>query len=200
MNPENGGESEINLFKKAKWVVAILLAFFLVTLGSSAAFAKSAPKVVHHPGQEHYEAWLNKKVYDRLVTVPWFGVFDNLAYRIQGTKVTVSGQVLFPVTRSSVRDSVEGLTGVTKVVDHVKQLPFTPFDNQIRWAEYRSIFGYEPLFRYSLGVNPNIHIIVDNSRVTLVGVVDSKADRELAGIRAKLVPYVFSVKNDLIVS
>ena len=196
MNSEQGGESELNLFSTRNWIVAFLLAFFLSTLGSSAAFARSAPKV----GQQQYETRLNKKVYDRLVTVPWFGVFDNLAYKIHGTKVTLSGQVLFPVTRSSVKDAVKGLTGVTKIVDHVKQLPFTPFDNQIRWAEYRSIFGYEPLFRYSLGVNPNIHIIVNNSRVTLVGVVDSKADKELAGMRAKLVPYVFSVKNDLVVS
>lgn len=196
MNSEEGGESELNLLKRTNWIIAFLLVFFVGTLGSSAAFARSTPKV----GQPQYEAWLNKKVYDRLVTVPWFGVFDNLAYKIQGTKVTLSGQVLFPVTRSSVEDAVAGLPGVTKVVNHVKQLPIGPFDSQIRWAEYRSIFGYQPLFRYSLGVNPNIHIIVDNSRVTLVGVVDSKADKEMAGIRAKLVPYVFSVKNDLVVS
>ena len=200
MNSDQVEDFGISRFKTAQWIIPLLLAFFAGTLGSSAAFAKSAPAAVYHPGQAHYEAWLNKKVYGRLVTIPWFGVFDNLAYKIQGTKVTLSGQVVFPLTRSTVKDSVKGLTGVTKIVNDVKQLSFDPFDNQIRRAEYRAIFGSEPLFRYSLGVDPNIHIIVNHSRVTLVGVVASKADRELAGMRARLVPNVFAVKNDLTVS
>ena len=200
MNSEIGGDTEISHFKTAKWVLPILLALFLGTLGSTASFAETPPMVDNHPKAAHSQAWLNKKVYGRLVTIPWFGVFDNLAYKIQGTKVTLSGQVVFPLTRSTVKDSVKGLTGVTKIVNDVKQLSFDPFDNQIRRAEYRAIFGSEPLFRYSLGVDPNIHIIVNHSRVTLVGVVASKADRELAGMRARLVPNVFAVKNDLTVS
>jgi hyperosmotically inducible protein len=200
MNSEKGGESDLSRFKTAKWILPILLAFFLGTLSSSAAFAKSPPMVDPHPNVTHSQAWLSKQVYDRLVTNPWFGVFDNLAYRIQGHQLTLKGQVVFPLTRSSVLDSVEGLPGVTRVVNEVQQLSFSPFDNQIRWAEYRSIFGYEPLFHYSMGVNPRIHIIVNHSRVTLVGVVDSKMDRELAGMRARMVPYVFSVRNELTVA
>ncbi len=200
MKFETGGDSEISRFKTTKWILPVLLAFFLGTLGSSVSFAKAPPMVVNHPNVTHSQAWLNKKVYDRLVGLPWFGVFDNLAYKIQGSQLTLLGQVVFPLTRSSVVDSVKGLPGVTRVVNEVQQLSFSPFDNQIRRAEYRSIFGYEPLFHYSLGVNPRIHIIVNHSRVMLVGVVDSKADRELAGIRARLVPDVFSVKNDLTVA
>ena len=200
MNSKTGGDSELSLFKTAKWILPVLLAISLGTLGSVASFAKAPPMVVYHKGQAHSQAWLNHQVYDRLAGLPWFGVFDNLEYKVQGSQVTLMGQVVFPLTRSSVIDSVKGVPGLTRVVSDVRQLPFSPFDNQIRRAEYRSIFGYGPLFHYSLGVDPRIHIIVDHSRVTLVGVVDSKADRELAGIRARLVPDVFSVRNDLTVA
>lgn len=200
MNTEREDESGLGPVNKAKWILPVLLAFFLATITGPAAFAETAPMVPSSAPQTHSQAWLGKKVYDHLVTIPWYGVFDNLAYRIQGNKLILTGQVVFPLSRSSVTDAVKGLPGVKKIVNHVKNLPFTPFDNQIRWAEYRSIFGYEPLYRYSMGVNPAIHIIVDNSRVTLVGVVDSQADRQLASMRANLVPYVFSVKNDLTVS
>lgn len=197
MNTNTGEKDGLRLFKATKWMVSIALALVLATAGSGAAFAKTppiAPTGAVHPSST---AWLSKKVYDRLVTIPWYGVFDNLSYRIQGNQLTLMGQVVFPLSRSSVTDAVKGLPGVTKIVNKVENLPFTPFDNQIRFAEYRSIFGYEPLFRYSMGVNPAIHIIVRNSRVTLVGVVNSKTDRQLAGMRARLVPYVFSVKNEL---
>jgi hyperosmotically inducible protein len=200
LNTEKGGESELSLFNTAKWMLPILFVFFLGTLSSPAAFAKSAPMVVSPPNVTHSPTWLNKQVYDRLVGLPWFGVFDNLAYKVQGNQVTLLGQVVFPLTRSAVVESVKGLPGVTHIVNDVQQLSFSPFDNQIRRAEYRSIFGYEPLFHYSMGVNPRIHIIVNHSRVTLVGVVNSKADRELAGMRARMVPDVFSVKNDLTVA
>lgn len=197
MNPKIVEKNGLRLFKTTKWMVSIALALLLATAGSSAAFAKTPPIAPIGVAHASSTAWLNKKVYDRLVTIPWYGVFDNLSYRIQGNRLTLMGQVVFPLSRSSVADAVKGLPGVTKIVNKVTNLPFTPFDNQVRFAEYRSIFGYEPLFRYSMGVNPAIHIIVRNSRVTLVGVVDSKTDRELAGMRARLVPYVFSVKNEL---
>ncbi|MDE3138140.1 MAG: BON domain-containing protein [Acidobacteriota bacterium] len=200
MKSQTGGDTEISGFKAPKWILPVLLVFLLGTLAGTASFAKAPPMVVDPSNVSHSQAWLNHQVYDRLVTLPWFGVFDNLAYKVQGNQLTLLGQVVFPLTRSSVVDSVKGLPGVTHIVNDVQQLSFSPFDNQIRRAEYRSIFGYEPLFRYSMGVNPSIHIIVNHSRVTLVGVVDSKADRELAGMRARLVPYVFSVKNDLTVA
>jgi hyperosmotically inducible protein len=197
MNSTRIKENHLSLLKTTKWLVSLALAFLFATVGTTTAFAKSAPMVATGTAQAPSAAWLNKKVYDRLVTIPWYGVFDNLAYRIQGSKLTLIGQVVFPLSRSSVAAAVKGLPGVKKIVNDVQNLPFTPFDNQVRRAEYRSIFGYEPLFRYSMGVNPAIHIIVKNSRVTLVGVVNSKTDRQLAGIRAKMVPFVFSVKNDL---
>ncbi len=182
-----------------KWILPVLFVFALSTVfGVSNLSAAPRPEVVFHSTPTNYEAWLTNKVYQRLVTNPWYGVFDNLEYKIDGSKVILLGQVVFPLTRSSVADSVKGIKGVTQIVNEVKDLPFSPFDNQIRLAEYRALFFEgSPLFHYSMGVNPRIHIIVDNSRVTLVGVVDSKADRELAGMRARTVPTVFSVSNEL---
>jgi osmotically-inducible protein OsmY len=182
-----------------KWILPVLLVFgFTAVAGAPRLSATPEPEIAHPSTTTNYESWLNHKVYERLVTMPWYDVFDNVEYKISGNKITLLGQVVFPVTRSSVADSVKGIKGVTQVVNEVKNLPFSPFDNQIRWAEYRALFSEgSPLFHYSLGVNPRIHIIVDNSRVTLVGVVDSQADREIAGLRAKTVPMVFSVKNEL---
>jgi hyperosmotically inducible protein len=200
MNSGKNGIPQIDRSKTQKWILPVLLAFLVGTLAGTSAFAKSPLMIAYPPHAIHSQTSLNQQVYDRLVRLPWFGVFDNLAYKVQGDRLTLTGQVLFPLTQFSVVDSVKGLPGVKHIVNDVQQLSFSPFDNQIRWAEYRSIFGYEPLFRYSMGVNPSIHIIVNHSRVTLVGVVDSKADRRLAAMRARLVPYVFSVKNDLTVA
>ena len=76
-------------------------------------------------------------------------------------------------------------------------LPLSPFDDQIRRATARAIYGYGPLQRYSLGANPPIHIIVKNGHVTLEGVVNNEADKNLAGVRANTVPGIFSVTNNL---
>jgi hyperosmotically inducible protein len=189
------------------WIVVLFFAFvsaFLIgTLGSSAANAAPRPGNFSRNAASAATAaiartGINKVVYERLATLPWYGVFDNLQYQVRGSTVTLSGQVLFPLTRSSVENTVKNIPGVAHVVNHVTELSTSPFDNQIRWAEYRALFfGNSPLFDYSLGVNPGIHIIVDNSRVTLVGVVNNQADRNLAAIRAKLVPNVFSVTNHL---
>ncbi len=91
------------------------------------------------------------------------------------------------------------IEGVGQVINNIKVLPLSPFDNQIRRAEYRSIFSYSSMYRYAMGAHPTIHIIVDNGHVTLLGVVGSQADKNIAGIRANTVPGVFSVTNNLVV-
>jgi len=111
--------------------------------------------------------------------------------------VTLSGQVTWPVVKSDAEHAVKKIPGVTQVVDNIKVLPLSPLDNQIRRAEYRAIFGFGSLYRYAMGAVPSIHIIVDNGHVTLVGVVDNEADKNMANIRANGVPGVFSVTNDL---
>jgi hyperosmotically inducible protein len=140
------------------------------------------------------------EVRHRLVMLPWYSVFDNLAYKVEGDKVTLYGQVTRPTLKSDAEAVVKGIEGVSTVVNNIEVLPPSPMDDQLRRALYRAIYGDPGLSRYSIQAVPSIHIIVKNGNVTLEGAVDSEADKNLAGIRANQVPNVFSVKNNLIVS
>ena len=142
---------------------------------------------------------LRDAVRHELVLLPYYSVFDNLEYKVDNGTVTLYGDVTRPVLKSDAANVVKHLPGVTSVVNNIKVLPLSPFDNRIRAAEYRSIFGFSSLYRYAMGANPSIHIIVDNGHVTLKGVVANEADRNLAYIRANSVPGVFSVTNDLLI-
>jgi hyperosmotically inducible protein len=139
------------------------------------------------------------EVRHRLVMLPWYSVFDNLAYQVEGDKVTLYGQVTRPTLKSDAEAVVKSIEGVSTVVNNIEVLPPSPMDDQLRRALYRAIYGDPGLSRYSIQAVPSIHIIVKNGNVTLEGVVDSEADKNLAGIRANQVPNVFSVKNNLVV-
>lgn len=184
-----------------RYLAPIVTAIFLfATMGLAVPSINARPFAPPGPSQENtkYEPWLNQQVHHRLATLPWYGIFDNIEYQIRGHEVILTGQVVRPVTKIDAQDSLKGIEGVRRVVNRIEVLPPSPFDNQIRLAEYRSLFFRgSPLFYYSLGVNPGIHIIVDNGHVTLVGIVNSEADRNLATMRARLVPNVFSVTNHL---
>jgi hyperosmotically inducible protein len=141
---------------------------------------------------------LPDEVRHQLVMLPYYTVFDNLAYSVdENGVVTLSGEVRQPWLKSDAERTVKHIDGVTQVVDNIKVLPLSPMDNRIRAAEYRAIYGFGGLYRYAMGTNPAIHIIVDNGHVTLIGVVDNQADKNMANIRANGVPGVFSVTNDL---
>jgi hyperosmotically inducible periplasmic protein len=141
---------------------------------------------------------LSNQIRHELVMIPYYNVFDDLNYSIDGAGVvTLTGNVLNPVMRTDAERSVKHLPGVTRVVDKINILPPSSMDNHIRAAEYRAIFGYSDLYRYAMGAVPSIHIVVDFGHVTLTGVVDSQADKDTAYIRANSVPGVFSVTNDL---
>jgi len=140
---------------------------------------------------------LASQVRHQLVMLPYYNVFDDLSYSVDNGVVTLSGEVTQPVVKSDAERVVKHLAGVTQVVNNIHVLPLSTFDNRIRMAEYRSIYGFGGLYRYGLGTQPSIHIIVDNGHVTLVGVVDSEADKNMANIRANTVPGVFSVTNNL---
>jgi len=140
---------------------------------------------------------LSRRVRRELVTLPYYGVFDNLAYSINGGNVTLYGQVVRPTTRSDAERRVKRINGVTRVVNNIKVLPLSRFDDQIRVATYRSIANMGGLHRYLRGTNPSIHIVVDRGHVTLEGVVSGSGDRTLAYHAANRVPGVFSVRNNL---
>jgi len=140
---------------------------------------------------------LTKEVRHELVMLPYYGLFDNLAYRVDGSTVTLFGQVTRPTLKSDAENVVKHIEGVDRVVNNIEVLPLSPMDDRIRMATYRAIYGYGPLQRYAMGAVPPIHIIVKNGHVTLEGVVANKGDADIANIRANGVPGVFSVTNDL---
>lgn len=140
---------------------------------------------------------LERAVRHELIMLPYYNVFDNLAFRVDGDTVTLLGQVTRPVLRSDAEHAVKRIEGVERVNNQIAVLPLSSFDNRIRLATYRAIYSQSALFRYGLGANPSIHIIVNGGQVTLEGVVNNEADKDIAYIRASGVPGAFSVTNHL---
>lgn len=140
---------------------------------------------------------LPEKVRHELTILPYYNVFDDLSFRVDGGTVTLYGDVTRPVLKSDAGRVVQRIEGVTQVVNNINVLPLSPLDWRIRRAEYRAIFAFGPMYRYALGAQPSIHIIVNNGNVRLEGVVSNQGDKNIAGIRANGVPGVFSVQNNL---
>ena len=142
---------------------------------------------------------LDYKVHRELVTLPWYGVFDNLQYQVNGSQVILSGQVISEhgQTKKDAENAVKRIPGVTEVVNRIEVLPPLPFDDQIRRDEYRAIFSQSNLGGYSMGSLPKIRIIVNGGHVTLEGTVMNQMDRNIAGLAANSVSNVFSVTNNL---
>jgi hyperosmotically inducible protein len=129
--------------------------------------------------------------------LPWYSVFDNLEYKVDGSEVTLLGQVVNPTLKFDAENAVKHIEGVTRVVNDIEILPPSPMDYRIRRAEYRAIFGEPALERYAMGAVPPIHIVVKGGHVTLEGVVATQFDKDLANMRANEVPGIFSVTNNL---
>lgn len=144
------------------------------------------------------EARLMQQVRHQLLMLPYYTVFDDLAFRVDGTTVTLLGAVTNPVLRSDAQNVVKRVEGVTQVNNQIEVLPLSPNDDQIRRAEFHAIYG-DPMIgdRYGHQALPGIHIIVKNGNVTLEGVVASQGDKNLINVRANGVPGVFHVQNDL---
>lgn len=176
----------------------VVIALSVIASAGTLAWDKSAQgPAPPQRGSQSYEQWLTREVGHQLVQIPWLSVFDNLQYSVRGSEVTLAGQVWQPVTKDDAGKAVKGIEGVTKVINNIEVLPLSPMDDQIRRAEYRAIYGFPDLERYAMGVLPSIHIIVKGGHVTLVGTVDNQMDKNVAEIRAKSVPNVFSVDDQL---
>jgi hyperosmotically inducible periplasmic protein len=141
---------------------------------------------------------ITREVRHELVTLPYYGVFDNLAYRVDnGGVVTLFGEVTRPTLKDDAEKAVKSIEGVARVANEIEVLPPSPMDDQIRRAVYRAVYGSPSLERYALQAVPSIHIIVKNGHVTLEGAVANKGDADAALIRTKTVPGVFSVDSHL---
>jgi len=167
----------------------ILLANFLTltTLG----FAQNAR--LSSKSQER----IVREVRHELLMLPYFGVFDYIAFKVDGPTVTLLGEVVRPVLKSDAENAVKHIEGVEKVDNQIEVLPPSSMDDGLRVQLFRAIYGYPALEKYALGVQKPMRIIVKNGRVTLEGVVDNEADKNLAGLRANGVSGIFSVTNNL---
>jgi hyperosmotically inducible protein len=175
---------------------------FAALLAAFAAAPVSFTSAAQNKGSQEPKSRQNliREVRHQLVLLPYYSVFDNLAFRVEGDTVILEGQVVRPTLKSDAENAVKSIEGVGRVVNNIAVLPLSPMDDQIRRAVYRAIFSEPGLSRYSESAVPSIHIIVTNGHMTLEGVVDSEGDKNLANIRASGVPNVFSVKNNLVVT
>jgi hyperosmotically inducible protein len=139
-----------------------------------------------------------REVRHQLVMLPYYGIFDDLAFRVEGSTVTLFGEVTQPTLKSDAEKATKRVEGVTRVVNNIEVLPLSPLDDQIRRAEYRAIYGDSALSdRYGYRSVSSIHILVKNGHVTLEGVVANQFDKNLINVKANGVPNVFSLQNDL---
>ncbi|HLH06544.1 MAG TPA: BON domain-containing protein [Terriglobales bacterium] len=123
------------------------------------------------------EERISREVRHELVMLPYYDVFDNLTYRVDGSRVTLSGEVTRPTLKSDAENVVKKIEGVEAVDNQIEVLPVSPNDDRIRLATYRAIYSKAPLQRYQLGAVPPIHIIVKNGNITLEGVVANEGDK-----------------------
>jgi len=152
---------------------------------------------VQRPVSDRAQARLERAVRHELVMLPYYGLFDNLAFRVDGTTITLLGQVSRPLLKKDAGDVVKNIEGVENVDNRIEVLPTSPSDDRIRVAAYRTIYGQAVLNRYAMQAVPSIHIIVKNGHITLEGMVGSQTDKNIAGVQANMVSSVFSVTNNL---
>ena len=169
----------------------------LTSLAAAAVLAATLAGATQAKEQITGQQRVMEKIRKELVTLPFYGVFDNLAYSFDGQTATLYGQVVRPTTRSDAERRVRKIAGVARVVNQIEVLPLSSFDDSIRRRAYRQIFGTAGLYRYAMGANPSLHIVVNRGHLTLEGVVANEGDRRLARIAALQVPGVFSVTNNL---
>jgi len=178
------------------------------TLGALAAFMLLfVPGTLAAQEKDHNDAFvrgpngenrLMQEVRHELVMLPYYTIFDDLAFRVNGSTVTLLGAVTNPVLKSEAENVVKRIEGVTQVNNQIEVLPPSPMDSQIRRAEFRAIYGDPQIGdRYGHQALPSIHIIVKNGHVKLEGVVANQLDKNLINVRANSVPNVFSVENNL---
>jgi len=187
MITEQTGNRAIRAYEEGKMIVKSL-AF---TILAAASFLSAQA-----PSQRRAER-ITREVRHELVMLPYYDVFDNLSYRVDGAKVTLIGQVTRPTLKSDAENVVKKIEGVESVDNQIEVLPVSPNDDRIRLATYRAIYSKASLQRYQLGAVPPIHILVKNGNITLEGVVASEGDKNIAGIAAKGVHGAFGMTNNL---
>jgi hyperosmotically inducible protein len=175
-------------------------AVLLAALVSSGSIPATAQEMQPDQASAKAQERIIKEVRHELLMLPYFGVFDFIAFRIDGYNVTLLGQVVRPSLKSDAENSIKHIEGVEKVDNQIEVLPPSSMDDRLRIRLFHAIYGYPALEKYAMGVQKPIRIIVKSGHLTLEGVVDNDADKNLAGIRANGVSGIFSVDNHLVVT
>lgn len=187
------------MISRMKWtrILSLLVTLWVAAPWVGASPDGGAPQPDRVRNDAKYQAWLVKEVRHQLVLLPYYSVFDNLEYKVEGSRVILLGQVARPSLKSDAEAAVKKIEGVTSVENQIEVLPLSSFDDRIRRAEFRAIYSNATLNHYAIQPVPPVHIIVKGGHVTLEGVVANEVDRSVVYIKASGVPGVFSVTNHL---
>lgn len=185
--------------QKISWIVGVAYTCALMLVFSGNPLFAHQPR---DPGQATTASApalspLEDAVRHELIMLPYYSVFDNLSFNVEGDKVELSGQVTRPILASDAQHVVERIKGVSQVVNHIEVLPLSPNDYRIRWMVYRHIYGDSAMLIYAIQPVAPIRIIVKNGNVTLEGQVIRSMDKAIANMEANTVAGVFSVTNNL---
>ena len=158
------------------------------------AFALTAPTAFAQVERKNLQVFNDiSKTVNRYV---YFTIFDDVSANVDNGVATLTGKVTMPYKKSDIEKRVARVDGVTRVVNEIEVLPVSGFDDELRYRLARIIYGNSNFWNYAIMANPPIHIVVERSRVTLTGVVQSEVDRALARSLATQFG-VLSVKNEL---
>ena len=123
--------------------------------------------------------------------------FNAISVGVSDGAVTLGGHAYGPTDKASAVSVISYSPGVRDVVDEIEVDPISSTDDRIRIATARAVYGSSSLSRYAIDPGKPIRISVQHGNVTLYGVVNSKADRDIAFMHASGVPGVFKVTNEL---
>jgi hyperosmotically inducible periplasmic protein len=171
----------------------------LLALATPALLAQTSPAQKPPKDEEKHPPSLSREIHHQILVLPFYSVFDSIAFTLDGSKVTLTGQVVRPTLKEHAEAAVKSIEGVGVVIDRIEVLPVSPADDDLRRAAYRSLYEDSTLALYAVQTVPSIHILVKNGNVTLEGSVNSVSDKTLAGVRAGAAANVLSVKNNLLV-
>jgi len=144
------------------------------------------------------DADVAKAVRHEVLMYPYYSIWDDVSFRVVNGQVELFGAVTQPFKKHDIERAVQRIAGVTSVSDQMKVLPASFMDDRLRLQVARAIYRDPALSRYAIQAHPPIHIIVDNGRVTLTGVVNNTLEKTMAGMRAATAGLSFGqVTNNL---
>ncbi len=142
-------------------------------------------RLVVRPQEAVPDAQLQKRVADAILREPRYGVFDSVGVAVEDGVVVLQGSVRQPWLKDSFDRRVAEVEGVRDVRNEIRIAPTSIYDDRLRRRLYRDIYGDDMFVRYSNWADPPIRIVVENGKVTLTGVVNSRVEQVRLGMIAR---------------